>query len=173
MARLYKHTGKEVLDMFEKYLLWLKTQPYYKADLIKSGERAGEQVNIEIEKPPTIEGFCLFTMKEGKILNKQTIYRAMEKYNSSGDNEISEDEYELFNAFTYVYEYIKDKQIGGAINNLYNPMLVARINNITETVNVTGQAIQPVIINVLNQPMDLKGLYEPITECEILPNSPE
>ena len=127
MARPFKYTAEQIDNYFKKWVTeFLPTQYYIKSELIKSGERAGEQANIKIAKPPTVQGFCLFI-----DCDKGTLYNIV-----SGDS--SNIDPELINAVARVHDYIQDYQVGGAINGLYNPMLVARINGIRETIDVNN-----------------------------------
>lgn len=157
MAAPFKFKPEELTEKYDKYIEWLKTQYYNKADIIRSGERAGEQINIKIDKPPTVQGFCLYAG-----IKTQTLYNAIK---GNSDN-ISD---ELLDTYTRIYESIQDYQVGGAVAGLLNPMLVARINGITETVNVNQTSLQPVIINVLGSPVNLTALYDNnYTQSEII-----
>ena len=145
MARLFKYTAEQIDNYFKKWVTeFLPTQYYIKSELIKSGERAGEQADIKIAKPPTVQGFCLFI-----DCNKQTFYDLMNKESGNVNSKLSD-------SITRVHDYIQDYQVGGAINGLYNPMLVARINGIRETIDVNNAVtVQALPTTISNNIIDL------------------
>ena len=145
MARPFKYTAEQIDNYFKKWVTeFLPTQYYIKSELIKSGERAGEQADIKIAKPPTVQGFCLFI-----DCNKQTFYDLMNKESGNVDSKLSD-------SITRVHDYIQDYQVGGAINGLYNPMLVARINGIRETIDVNNAVtVQALPTTISNNIIDL------------------
>lgn len=127
MARLFKYSDPtQVWNQYKDYLKDLSTQSLYRPELIKSGERAGEVIQVEIVVPPTVLGFCLFV-----DLDKSTYYDYI-----SGNNENLDKE--LTNIFTRVDDDIKNKQITGATVNMYNGNIVARLNGLNDTINVNN-----------------------------------
>lgn len=131
-GRPFKYNAKQIEDLWLKYLEFMKTQYVLKPELIKSGERAGEQVDIKIRKPLTIISFCHF-------IDISTV-----QYFNHINGEYKDNEPELFNIFTRVHESIRDEQISGATVNVYNGAIVARLNGLNETINVESNT-QPVI----------------------------
>jgi hypothetical protein len=131
-----------VWSLYQNYLQHITNNPMYKNELIKSGERAGEQIPVRIDVPPTILGFCLFIG-----LNKATYYNYI-----NGDSVNLEKE--LIDIFTCVDDDIKDKQISGATVNLYNGNIVARLNGLNETVNVNTN--EQSVINIAIDGKDIK-----------------
>ena len=55
-----KYNASELLNEFNKYIEYRKTQFDIKYDCIRSGERAGETIEIKIPKVPSIASFCHF-----------------------------------------------------------------------------------------------------------------
>jgi len=110
----------------------------YRNELIKSGERAGEQIAVRVDVPPNIWGFCLFA-----DINRQTYYKYL---NGKEEDNISK---ELTDIFTRVDDDIKQKQITGAAVNLYNANIVARLNGLKDVQQVenTNQDVINIIIN--------------------------
>ncbi|NDV97309.1 hypothetical protein D0T84_20750 [Dysgonomonas sp. 521] len=43
-----------------KYFDWCDSNPWHKTELIRSGTRAGETIEIPMSRPYTIEGLCVF-----------------------------------------------------------------------------------------------------------------
>jgi hypothetical protein len=110
--------------MFVKWKEWLSTQYFERPELIKSGERAGEQNNVRISKPPTVQGFCLYSG-----FHVESFYDWLRRESDNIDDS-------LFQAISRVHDYIKDYQVAGAMTNVFNPLVVLRVNGIGENVNV-------------------------------------
>lgn len=51
---------KVLQQAIEDYYIWSDRNPWFKNDIIKSGERAGEVVQIPVTRPYTIERLCSF-----------------------------------------------------------------------------------------------------------------
>jgi hypothetical protein len=43
-----------------KYFDWCDNNPWYKGELIRSGTRAGEVIEVPVARPYTVEGLCVF-----------------------------------------------------------------------------------------------------------------
>lgn len=144
MARLFKFTEpNQIWELYKSYLVDLKNQSLYRPELIKSGERAGEVIQVEITVPPTILGFCIFAE-----IDKQTYYNYI-----SGNSENIDTK--LIDIFTCVDDDIKNKQITGATVNMYNGNIVARLNGLNETVNVNADTNSNININIAGFDMSL------------------
>lgn len=148
MARPYKYTAEHIEQKFIEYQQYIKDNVMYKPEMIKSGERVGEIVQVPTPVMPEKREFCLFIE-----VDRYTFDLWLTDETKQNNNK-------LFDIATRVNDWIQSYQTRAGIVGLANPMLVARINNITETVNVNQPALQPIVINVLNQAMDLKGLYD-------------
>ena len=145
-GRPFAHTAKEIADKYNEYKEWIKTQTYERPELIKSGERAGEVINVLIKRPQTIISFCYFAEIEPK-----TFYNYLNA--SEEDDKIDK---ELFHIITYVSNQIKDEMIAGAGVNVYNSNIVARLVGLTDKQEVhhTGES-QSVNISIDGQKLDL------------------
>ena len=117
--------------LFDRYLEHMKTQFFEKPELIKSGERVGEVVYIKIPSPLDIFTFCDFIG-----INQDTFYsyisKDFENVVSEPDND--ETKTQIADFFVRVRDYIRSKQVAGGVSGIYNPMLVARINGIKDTI---------------------------------------
>lgn len=120
MARPYKYTAKEFKQKFEQYKEWLKDQSFQRPELIKSGEKAGQTINVIIPSPPDQVSFCLFCGIE-----KQTFYNYCSE-------ETKEANPELFNISTHARNWIESQQLRGAMAGVYNPAITARIQGLSD-----------------------------------------
>ena len=85
MARPFKFKHPdEVWKLYQNYLKHIANTPMYRNELIKSGERAGEQIPVRVDVPPNVWGFCLFAN-----IDRVTYY----KYLNAGENSNIDKEY--------------------------------------------------------------------------------
>lgn len=49
-----------LLDEAYKYFEWCKKSPLYKRGVLKGGMQAGRVIKVEVDRPYTIEGLCVF-----------------------------------------------------------------------------------------------------------------
>ena len=145
MARPFKFkSADQVWNIYQNYLNNLADNPMYRNELIKSGERAGDQIPVRVDVPPNIWGFCLFAG-----IDRRTYYRFVnneEDDKSLLNDGVNEEMHKQFcHIFTCVDDDIKQKQITGATVNLYNANIVARLNNLSDNVNVEHSGEQQTI----------------------------
>ena len=139
MAAPFKFTAEQLKEKFDEYLIYMKSQYFLKPDMIRSGERAGEQINLKINKPLTIISFCHYVG-----IDCQTYYNHV-------NGEYKDVQPELFDVFIYIQEAIKDEQITGAALNIYNERIVSKLNGLSDTINVqvTEQPVVNINLNAL------------------------
>ena len=144
MGRHFKYTAEQLESLFEDYKIARKKEKDIRYELIKSGEKAGDVIEIEIPKPLTIASFCHFI-------------NCTEKSFYSWINGESENlDPELLKFVTRVQEEIRDFQLSGAINNVYNPNIVARLNGLADRQEITEtNKPEQVIINIQGSNFDL------------------
>ena len=144
MARPFKFKDPDhVWKIYQNYLTHLKNNPMHRNELIKSGERAGDVISVEVPVPPNIWGFCLFA-----DIDRQTYYDYI-RGNSENLNK------ELIDIFARVDDDIKQKQITGATVNLYNQAIVARLNGLTESIKVENATPEQINITIGGTKIDL------------------
>lgn len=144
MARPFKFKDPDqVWKIYQDYLNHIANTPMYRNELIKSGERAGEQIPVRIDVPPNIWGFCLFAN-----IDRVTYY---DYVNGNSENLNKE----LINIFTRVDDDIKQKQITGAAVNLYNANIVARLNGLKEVQQVEQTNPEQINITIDGTKIDL------------------
>lgn len=112
-------------EFFIEYKVWASQNPWIKKDFIKSGEFAGQIVDLPTERPLTEWGFAVFIGISRKVLI----------------------EYGQRPEFRDTYARIKDEmteqRVSGGLAGAFNANLVARIDGIAEKndLAVTGRVI--------------------------------
>lgn len=139
----YKYTGKQLLELFEKYKEDRKKDVMFKKELVKGGTLAGTTVNVEYYKPLSLFSFCKFAK-----IDKATLL----KWSKRNDPRIPKD---LHNSAVIIYEEIRDENISGAMNGLYNPVVASRIQNIGVEEEEKKEKVEAVVINVNGHKIDL------------------
>lgn len=122
-GRDFKYTPellwKEAIDYFE----WITQKVWNKKEPIKSGDMAGNLIDVPTQTPMSIEGFCLFA-----DISKQTFY----------NYESNKDEYKaFFDITTRIRGIIESNQFEGATVGVYNPNIIARKLGLADKQEVT------------------------------------
>jgi len=114
-----------------KYFDWCDNNPWYKAELIRSGARVGEIVELPVARPYTVEGLCVFCGISMKTFRQ----------------------YESDTAFGEVAAHLKtvisQQQLEGEIVGVYNTSILLKMQNIVKEED-TGEP-GGLTINVLSQ----------------------
>jgi len=147
----------ECVGLLERYIEWASKRTFRK---VVYNQKTGITDEIFLPRPPTIQSFCIF-----QGCNEVTFHNIVNKTN---------DKYSdiLLNTIASVNRYIKDYQISGAMLNELNPMIIARLNNIQETVNFNEKQLQAVTINVLGEGVNMAALFDNnFVDAEIVTDS--
>ena len=132
-----KYNAEMLQALWTEYLEWCQNSTVHKRkELIRSGEMAGQIVEIPLEQPLTLDGFCLFS---------GISYQTIKGYCS---DECEKSDNDLFQISTYICNSIDNYLLTGAFNNTLNPGLVARKLGLNDTINITAD--QPVVNINLN-----------------------
>jgi hypothetical protein len=144
MARPFKYTVDQLRKLFDEYKVYRRNQYDIRYEAIKSGERAGEVIEVKLPKVLTIASFCLYIG-----VSERAFYQWLQDENETIDKE-------LLQFISCVQDEIKDHQLSGATNNIYNSNIVARMNGLTDKQEVkhTGES-QAVNINIDGSKLDL------------------
>lgn len=106
-----------------EYLEYVKDNPRFKWELMRSGDMAGQLVKVTIERPLTEHGLCSFL-------------KVHDKYLWELRQRCSDPEYPNAAAFTEVLDeittIIRTDQVEGALTGEYKENLVARLNQFAE-----------------------------------------
>jgi hypothetical protein len=108
---------EHLLELFEGYKEWAKANPWCKKDFIRSGEFAGQVVDLPTEHPLTEWGFAAFC---------KISYQGLRNY---GEREGYE---EFFDTYARIKTEMTSQRVSGGLSGAYNANLVARIDGITE-----------------------------------------
>lgn len=144
MARPFKYTLEELKQKFAEYKEFRATQYDIRYDCIKSGEKAGQTIEIKLPKPLTIISFCLFIGTTEK-----TFFNWLNEESENIDKE-------LLQFITQVRDEIKDFQLSGASNGIYNQQIVARMNGLSETIKTENTNSETIVLNIESKKGDLK-----------------
>ena len=139
----YKYTGKQLLEIFEHYKIERKKDVMIKNELVKGGQLAGQTVEVEYHKPLSIFSFCKFAK-----IDKTTF----QKWHKRNDARIPAD---LQKAALSIYEEIKDENLSGAMNGLYNPAVASKITGLGNLEETKEEKKEAVVINVNGKKLDL------------------
>ena len=107
-----------------EYFQWVQDNPLHKSDAIKSGDRAGEIIQIPVERPMTIQGLCIFLDVD------------MDTFNNYGSNQKPWKDF--FGIVGRIREVIRDQKLAGAIIGKYNANIVARELGLADKKEVSG-----------------------------------
>jgi hypothetical protein len=143
-GRPFKYTVDELRKLFEEYKVYRRNQYDIRYEAIKSGERAGEVIEVKLPKVLTIASFCLYIGT-----NEKSFYQWLHEDSENIDKELSK-------FISCVQDEIKDHQLSGATNNIYNSNIVARMNGLSDKQQIehTGES-QAVNINIDGSKLDL------------------
>lgn len=119
-----------LLEEAYNYFDWCKKNPFHKREVIKSGIRAGDVIKVEVDRPYTIEGFCVYAG-----ISVQT-------FSNYGERE------DYFAVVTHVREVIRQNQLEGAIVEAYSPNIVARLLGLADKKEFTGEGGKDLTINI-------------------------
>ena len=111
-GRNFKYTPEKFEEESIKYFEYITGNVWNKKEAIKSGEMAGQLIDIPTQTPMSIESFCLF-MDIDRV--------TFDNYESNVGNYK-----DFFNIITRVRAIIESNQFEGATVGAYNPNIIAR-----------------------------------------------
>lgn len=137
--KLFENTPEalqNLLDMCNDYFAETDKRKWIKRDFIKSGNLAGQIVEIEVDTPYTFEGLCQHLEIDTKTFYN---YRNSENYK------------DFFPIFAYVEDRIKKQHAEGAMISAFDSSFTARYDGIKDRSDITSndkdiQGITSIII---------------------------
>jgi hypothetical protein len=109
-------TPQLLWDAACEYFEWCDQNPFQKQDFIKGGEMAGTKVTMDVMRPYTLEGLCLYIdcntayFRNFKIQLKET-----------------DPQHQGFSAvITRIEETIRNQKFAGAASGFFNATIIAR-----------------------------------------------
>lgn len=124
-------TPEDLWNAYEDYKAWAHKHPWCKKHPLKDGTI----IDIEHERPLTLWEFASFLKMS---------FQGLENYG------IREDHKQFFEIYARIRNEIRSFQISGAMCDIYNPSLTARINGISDKQEVehSGLPTPPATLQV-------------------------
>jgi len=136
----FAYTPDKLWDEAVKYFEWMSVKVWNKKEAIKSGDMAGELIDIPTSTPMSIKSFCLYA-----DISHQTFLNYESNKGTYTD---------FFEVTTRIKSIIESQQFEGATVGAYNPNIIARTLGLTDKTDVTsgGEKINvaPPVINIIN-----------------------
>ena len=106
-----------------EYFDYCDSNPIYKSEVLKGGDKAGTIAEVPIQRPYLIEGLCVYL----------GVYRDyLDQFERSLDTENSKKDKEYYNVLMRIREKIKGQKLDGATVGIYNPLIVSRIEGLRD-----------------------------------------
>lgn len=121
-------TPDRLLAKAYEYFAWCESNPCNKTEMMKSGDRKGDVIDIPIGRPFTIVGLCVFCG-----ISESTL----KKYESDNDFKI---------VISHLRDIIRQEQLEGAALGRYNATVVSRLLGLADQQEVDGMS--PSSINI-------------------------
>ena len=115
-----------------KYFKWCDKTPWLKNEAIKSGDRAGEIVQIPTQRPYSIEGLCIYL---------DIHYQTFLNYESKVGYET------YFDICSHIRKIIDNQHFEGGMVGAFNANIVTRKLGLADKQEVDNKNPQTVIIN--------------------------
>jgi len=151
-GRPYKYNADQLHELIygEKgYFAKIANEPFYKYDVVKTGQDAGKELKIKIDQMPTIDGLCLHIDVTRKAWYEWVHEAESGEINGELEGHELENRVKFLNIVTRATNEIQSKQIAGAGSGLFQPMIVARLNRLKDT-----QEIEQTNIDATNKNED-------------------
>jgi hypothetical protein len=133
-----KYTAEQLTVMFDEYKKHCEETVFYKNELIKSGDRAGEIVRVPYQTPLTMSGFLSF----GVISNA-----TFQGYLDADNDKIDKD---LLSIATHIqdsiHSYLDAGSAAGALNSAYT----AKLRGLKDTIDVNNTGAKETINLTIN-----------------------
>jgi hypothetical protein len=126
-------TPKELLDKAYEYFEWCDNNPVEKNEAIKSGIAAGKIIPIPIRRPYTLGQLCVY------IGVSRDTFKSYEKRKG------------FLLVATHIRDIIEANQLEGALVEIYNPNIVARMLGLSEKKEIAGKDGGDLVINVTSE----------------------
>lgn len=110
-------TPEKMLEMFDDYKTFVKSNPRYKHQLC---QRTATMIQEPLEVPLTMEGFEVYCYEKFNV----TIENYFKNQNGSYDD--------YYTICTHIKKIIRQDQISGGMVGQYNPSITQRLNGLVE-----------------------------------------
>lgn len=123
-GRDFKYTPEALWDEAVKYFDWMSERVWNKKEAIKSGDLAGQIMDVPTSTPMSIESFCLFA-----DIGTDT-FRNYESNNKGYED--------FFEVTTRIRGIIESQQFEGATVGAYNANIIARKLGLADKQDLTS-----------------------------------
>ena len=137
-GRPLKYTPEQFWQKFVEYVNDTDARTWYKNEAVKSGERAGEIIQIPTLAPLTLLGFCLYA-EIG--MDKFIDYEKKEEFR---------------NICTRIRDAVRRNKFDGASVGAFNPAIIARDLGLMEKIQMQGEGSAQLNISVNGKGINLK-----------------
>lgn len=138
IGRPRKFTPETLAAKFEEYKAYHPTRRRYINEVIRSGERAGEIVQVPVQPPMSLISFVLFA---GITFEGWDNYCKRE---------------EFVEVTTHIRKEIEGEQVDGAAVGQYNQNIIARLVGLADKVQMQGEGNAQLNISVNGKCINLK-----------------
>lgn len=125
-----KLTPIELLDEAYEYFQWCEDNPMYKNEVLRGGSRAGELIEIPIERPKSINGLCNYI---------SICERTFRNY---------EDVEDYVPITSHIRSIIEQNQFDGAVIGIYDSNIIARKLGLADKKEIGGNNGDPLNIEI-------------------------
>lgn len=139
----FKYTVDQLKELYKEYRIERNKQFDIAYELIKSGDMAGNVVEIKKPKIPTILSFCHYIG-----ITEKTFFNWI-----NGESKHIDDK--LFQFITYIQEELKDERLSRALNGTIDARLTARLDGYKEIQQHEVTAPDKITIDLNNSNIDL------------------
>ena len=112
-------TPEYLQDEIQKYFDWCNNNPLYKYDVVKTGVNCGEELKIKLPRPYLVQGLVVHLN-----INIATWYQWI-----APDCQHTE----IHKIALHATDIIRDNQLSGASAGIFNPLVISRLQGLTDT----------------------------------------
>jgi hypothetical protein len=144
-------TPKIMLQAAYEYFDDNAKNPWYKKEVVKSGELAGSIIDVPAETPLSLRGLAMFWGVHTRYL---------EQFESDLSEEDRANPEGFYAVITHIKDIIQRQQIEGATLGVYNGNIISRLVGLVEKTDVTSKGKQiksagPALIVKMPEGVDL------------------
>ena len=148
-GRIISNTAQQLWDGAIEYFRWVDDHPIRARRTLTTGKTQGQTVEVEYKRPYTIKAMCLHCGISERYLNDI-------KESHSKDSE-------YYTIVEKILMIIYNQNLEGAIVDLYNPIIVAKVLNMDKD---SGERAMPIRVEVVEK----NNLQLSNSENEVLKN---
>lgn len=104
--------------------------PWYKKEVVKSGELAGSIIDVPVETPLSLRGLAMFWGVHTRFL---------EQFETDLPKEDRENPEGFYAVITHIKDIIQRQQVEGAALGVYNGNIISRLVGLVEKTDITSK----------------------------------